>query len=172
MRGVLSGRMQGALFACYANTQAMCTSFKQELLNGSHAFGAQGANGTRTVTTKDVFKAALFLASASRGASDTVYNTTGELAGTGNYTQGGISVTNATAPTTSGTTAYWTPSGSLSWSNLTSSGSFDAVVIYNDSSTSKLEVSVHTFGAQSITSGTFTLTMPTNDASNALIRIA
>lgn len=155
-----------------ANTQAMCTSFKQELLNGSHAFGTQGANGVRTVTTKDVFKAALFLASATRGASDTVYSTTGELAGTGGYTQGGVTVTNATVPTTSGTTGYWTPSASFSWSSFTSSGSFDAVVLYNSSSTSTLEVSVHTFGAQSITSGTFTLTMPTNDSTNALIRIA
>ena len=155
-----------------ANTQAMCTSFKQEILNGSHAFGAQGANGTRTVTTKDGFKAALYLATATRGAADTVYNTTGELAGTGNYTQGGIAVTNATAPTTTGTTAFWTPSASLSWAALTSSGSFDAVVIYNSSATSLLEVSVHTFGAQSITAGTFTLTMPTNDSTNALIRIA
>src|SRR5678815_4424857 len=153
-----------------ANTQAMCTSFKQELLNGSHAFGTQGANGVRTVTTKDTFKAALYLASASRGAGDTVYNTTGELAGTGNYTQGGIAVTNATAPTTSGTTAFWTPSASLSWAALTSSGAFDAMVLYNDASTSKLEVAVFTFGAQSITAGTFTLTMPTNDSSNALIR--
>jgi hypothetical protein len=156
----------------FANTQAMCTSFKQELLNGSHAFGAQGANTTRTVTTKDNFKAALYLTSASRGAGDTVYNSTGELAGTGNYTQTGTAVTNATAPTTSGTTAYWTPSASLSWANLTSSGSFDAVLIYNDSSTSKLAVSVHTFGTQSVTAGTFTLTMPSNDSTNALIRIA
>jgi hypothetical protein len=155
-----------------ANTQAMCTSFKMEILNGSHAFGAQAANGTRTVTTKDTFKAALYLATGSRGAADTVYNTTGELAGTGNYTQGGIAVTNATAPNTSGTTAFWTPSGSLVWSGFTSSGAFDAVVIYNDASTSKLEVSVHTFGSQTISSGTFTLTMPTNDASTGLIRIA
>jgi len=155
-----------------ANTQALCTSFKQELLNGSHAFGAQGANGTRTVTTKDTFKAALYLASGSRGATDTVYNTTGELAGTGNYTQGGIAVTNATAPTTSGTTAFWTPSASLVWTAFTSSGAFDAVVLYNDASTSKLEVSVHTFGSQTISAGTFTLTMPTNDASTGLIRIA
>lgn len=155
-----------------ANTQAMVTSFKMEILNGSHAFGAQGANSTRTVTTKDVFKMALYLVTASRGASDTVYNTTGELAGTGNYTQGGNTVTNATAPTTSGTTAFWTPSASVSWANLTSSGAFDAAVLYNDSSTSKLEVAVFTFGSQSVTAGTFTLTMPTNDASNALIRIA
>ena len=155
-----------------ANSQALCTSWKQELLNGSHAFGTQGANAVRTVTTKDVFKLALYLASASRGASDTVYNTTGELAGTGNYTQGGVILTNATAPTTSGATAYWTPSASASWVALTSSGSFDAAVLYNDSSTSKLEVAVFTFGAQSVTSGTFTLTMPTNDATTGLIRIA
>ncbi len=155
-----------------ANSAALCTSFKKELMCGSHAFGAQGANGTRTVTTKDSFKAALFLASASRGASDTVYNTTGELAGTGNYTQGGIAVTNANDPTTSGTTAYWTPSASLSWANLTSSGAFDCMVLYNDSSTSKLEVGVFTFGSQSIAGGTFTLTMPTNDSSNGLVRVA
>lgn len=155
-----------------ANTQALCTSFKQELLNGTHAFGAQGANGTRTVTTKDVFKLALFLASASRGASDTVYSTTGELAASGNYTQGGVTLTNATAPTTSGTTAFWTPSASASWANLTSSGSFDAAVLYNSSNTAGAEVGVYTFGAQSITAGTFTLTMPTNDATNGLVRVA
>jgi hypothetical protein len=143
-----------------------------ELLNGSHNFGTQGANNTRTVTTKDVFNAALFLASGSRGVADTVYNTTGELAASGNYTAGGIAVTNATPPSAPSTTAFWTPSASLVWTALTSSGSFDTVVIYNASSTSKLEVSVHTFGAQTITAGTFTLTMPTNDASNGLIRIA
>lgn len=155
-----------------ANVQALCTSFKQELLNGSHAFGAQGANGVRTVTTKDVFKLALFLASGSRGASDTVYNTTSELAASGNYTQGGVTLTNATAPTTSGTTAFWTPSASVSWAALTSSGTFDCAVLYNSSSTSSLEVGVYTFGVQSLTAGTFTLTMPTNDSSNGLIRVA
>lgn len=155
-----------------ANSQGLCTSFKKELMCGSHAFGTQGANSVRTVTTKDAFKAALFLASASRGPSDTVYNTTGELAGTGNYTQGGIAVTNAVDPATSGTTAYWTPSASLSWANLTSSGAFDCMVLYNDSSTSKLEVGVFTFGSQNIVAGTFTLTMPTNDASNGLVRVA
>lgn len=155
-----------------ANTNGLLNSFKKELLCGSHAFGAQGANGVRTVTTKDVFKAALYLASASRGPSDTVYNTTGELAGTGNYTQGGVTVTNGTDPALSSTTAIWTPTASFSWANLTSSGSFDAALIYNDSSTSKLGVAVCTFGAQSITAGTFNLTMPTHDASNALIRLA
>jgi hypothetical protein len=155
-----------------ANSAAMCTSFKVEMLNGSHAFGAQAANSTRTVTTKDNFKMALFLASASLGAGTTAYSTTGELAATGGYTAGGNALTNATAPTSSGTTSYWTPSASTSWTSFTSSGSFDAALLYNTSSTGALAVAVFTFGAQSITAGTFTLTMPTNDASTGLIRIA
>lgn len=150
----------------------MCTSFKQEVLNGSHAFGAQAANGTRTVTTKDAFKMALYLATASLGASTTAYSSTGELAASGNYSAGGVTVTNATAPTTSGTTSFWTPSASVSWTALTSSGSFDCALLYNSSSTGTLAVAVFTFGAQSITAGNFSLTMPTNDASNGLIRIA
>ena len=149
----------------------MCSSFKQELLNGSHALGTQAANGVRTVTTKDVIKAALYLATATKDSTTTVYNNTGELAGTGGYTQTGITVTNANLPGLTSTTAFWTPSASLSWGGLTSSGSFDAVLFYNDSSTSKLAISVHTFAAQSITSGTFTLTMPSNDSVNGLLRI-
>ena len=155
-----------------ANTQAFCTATKKELLNGSHAFGAQAANAVRTVTTKDTFKMALFLASASRGVGDTTYDNTGELAASGNYTQGGAAVTNATAPNTSGTTAFWTPSASVTWTNLTSSGSFDAAMLYNDASTSKLVVSIHTFTAQSIVAADFSLTMPVNDASTGLLRIA
>lgn len=155
-----------------ANTQALTTSGKAEFMKGSHALGTQGANAVRTVTTKDVLKMALYLVSATRNASDTVYNTTGELAGTGNYTQGGATVTNATDPSTSGTTAFWTPSASVSWANLTSSGAFDAAALYNDSSTSKLEIAVFTFGSQTVTAGTFTLTMPVNDSSTGLVRIA
>lgn len=152
-----------------ANSQAMCTSFKRDILNGLHAFGT---SVVRAGTGADSFKLALYLATASRGAADTVYNTTGELAGTGNYTQGGAAVTNATAPNTSGTTAFWTPSASVSWTNLTSSGSFDAALLYNDTSASDLAVAVFTFTAQSITAGNFSLTMPTNDATTGLLRIA
>jgi hypothetical protein len=158
-----------------ANTQAICDSFRVDLLNGTHAFGAQGANGTSTVTTKDVFKAALFLASATIDRSTTVYANTGELAGTGNYTQGGVTVTNATAPAKTGGTgivAFWTPSASLSWANLTSSGAFDAMLLYNSSNTAGNAVAVFTFGSQSVTAGTFTLTMPTNDLSTGLIRLS
>lgn len=155
-----------------ANVAGMCTSFKMESWNGSHAFGTQGANGVRTVTTKDVFNIALFLVSGSRGVADTVYNTTGELAASGNYTQGGIAVTNANAPSTSGTGALWTPSASAVWAALTSSGAFDCAVLYNASSTSKLEVAVYTFGSQTVTAGTFTLTMPANTTGNALLQFA
>lgn len=154
-----------------ANSAGMCSSFKSEILTGIHALGPGTGVPARTVSTADVVKAALFLASASRGVADTVYNTTGELAASGNYTQGGVTVTMATAPSTSGTTGIFTPSASFSWSNLTSSGAFDACVLYNSSQGNK-QISVHTFSSQSITAGTFTLTMPTNDASNALIRIA
>lgn len=155
-----------------ANTQAFPTSAKKEFMCGSHALGAQAANGVRTVTTKDVLKAALFLASATINASTTAYSTTGELAGSGNYTQGGLTVTNATAPNTSGTTAFWTPSASFVWTALTSSGAFDCVQIYNSSSTGSLTVGVYTFSSQSITAADFTLSMPTNDASTGLLRIA
>lgn len=151
-----------------ANSQALCSQFKVDILNGLHAFGASVIRGG---TTKDAYKAALYLASASRGASDTVYNSTGEVTGTG-YSAGGVAVTTGTAPSLSGTTAIFTPSASIAYTAVTLSTAFDAVLIYNDTSSTKLAVSVHTFGSQTITAGTFTLTMPTNDASNALIRIA
>ena len=148
-----------------ANTQAMCTSFKVDLLNGLHAF----SSAYRTV---DVFKAALYTAASSLGAATTSYTTaTTEVSGT-NYTAGGVTVTNATAPTSSGTTAYWTPSASFTYTNVTLATAFDAVLLYNSTATGKNAVSVHTFGSQTVTAGTFVLTMPTNDSTNALERIA
>jgi hypothetical protein len=158
-----------------ANTQALCDSFRTDLLNGTHAFGAQGANGTRTVTTKDVFKGALYLATATVNRSTTAYSSTNELAGTGNYTAGGATITNATAPANTGGTgivAFWTPSASLSWTTLTSSGAFDAMLLYNSSNTAGAAVAVFTFGSQSITANNFSLTMPTNDLTTGLIRLS
>lgn len=151
-----------------ANSAAMCTSFKQEILCGIHALGT---SVVRAGTGADTIKAALFLATASLGAATTAYSTTGELAATGNYTAGGVTVTNANQPATSGTTAYWTPSASFSWANLTSSGAFDAVQLYNSTQSNK-SISVHTFSSQNVTASTFTLTMPTNDSTNALLRVA
>ena len=156
-----------------ANSAAVCTSFKQELLLGAHQFGSVTivSRTSLTAPTTDTFKMALFLATGSLGAATTAYSTTSELAATGNYTAGGVAVTNGNAPATSGTTAYWTPSASVSWTNLTSSGSFDCALLYN-STQSNRAVAVFTFSAQSITAGNFSLTMPTNDATNGLLRIA
>jgi hypothetical protein len=150
-----------------ANTQSLCTSFKGELLVGHHNFGT---GVVRAATTADTFKAALYLASATVNASTTAYSSTGEVTGT-NYTAGGVTVTFGTPPSTSGTTAFVTPSASITYSNVTLSTAFDAVLIYNSSQSNKA-VSVHTFGSQTVTAGTFTLTMPTNDSSTGLIRLA
>lgn len=149
------------------NSQAMTTSFKNEILQAYHNFGT---TVTRATTAADSFKAALYLASGSLGAATTAYSTTSEVTGT-NYTAGGVAVTNATAPTTAGTTAYWTPSANITYTTVTLSTAFDAVLIYNNTQSNRA-VSVHTFGSQTITAGTFTLVMPTNDSTNALIRIA
>lgn len=150
-----------------ANSQAMTTSFKGELFTATHNFGTAP---TRGASTADTFKAALYLTTASLGAATTAYSSTGEVSGTG-YTAGGVTVTNATAPTTSGTTAYWTPSASITYTSVTLSTAFDAVLIYNSSQSNKA-VSVHTFGSQTVTAGTFALTMPTNAAGTALLNIA
>ena len=149
-----------------ANTQAMCTSFMEQLLTGTHNF---------TPSTGDSFKAALYLASATVNASTTAYSSTGEVTGT-NYTAGGVAVTNGTAPASTNAsatagTAYWTPSASITYTNVTLTTAFDAVLIYNSSKSDKA-VSVHTFGSQTVTAGTFTLTMPTNNTTNALLRLA
>ena len=150
-----------------ANTQALCTSFKGEILSGIHALGTTVVRGA---TTADTIKAALFVASATIGAATAAYSTTGEVTGTG-YTAGGITVTNATAPTTSGTTGYWTPSASFVYTTVTLATAFDCVLVYNSTQGNKA-ISVHTFGSQTVTAGTFTLTMPANAAATALVRIA
>jgi len=149
-----------------ANTQAMCSSFLGELMTATHNF---------TTSTGNTFKAALYLASATVNASTTAYSSTGEVTGT-NYTAGGVTVTNGTSPLSSNTsttagTGYWTPSASITYTNVTLSTAFDAVLIYNSSASNKA-VSVHTFGSQTVTAGTFTLTMPSNTTSTALLRLA
>jgi hypothetical protein len=145
----------------------MATSFKGEILSGIHALGT---TVIRAGTGADTLKAALYLASATINAATTAYSVTGEVSGTG-YSAGGVAVTNATAPTTSGTTGYWTPSASLTYTTVTLTTAFDCVLIYNSTQSNKA-ISAHTFGSQTVTAGTFTLTMPTSDATNALIRIA
>lgn len=137
-------------------------------MNGLHAMGA---SVIRAATTKDAYKAALYLATGTRGAATTIYSATDEVSGTG-YTAGGVAVTTATGPSLGGTTGIFTPSASIVYTTVTLATAFDAVLIYNDTSATKLALSVHTFGSQTVTAGTFTLTMPVNDATNALIRLA
>jgi hypothetical protein len=155
-----------------ANTQSMCTSFMGELLTATHNFGTAPTRGS---SAADTFKAALYLTTATINAATTAYSATGEVSGT-NYTAGGVTVTNATAPlaTNSSATAgvaYWTPSASITYTTVTLSTAFDTVLIYNSTQSNKA-VSVHTFGSQTITAGTFTLTMPSNTTSTALLRLA
>ena len=155
-----------------ANTASLCTSFLQEMLTATHNFGVAPI---RAATTADTFKGALYLASATYNAATTAYSATGEVSGT-NYTAGGVTVTNATAPASTNTsatagTAYWTPSASFVYTNVTLTTAFDTVLLYNSTQSNKA-VGVYTFGSQTITAGTFTLTMPTNSTSAALIRVA
>jgi hypothetical protein len=155
-----------------ANTASLCTSFLAELLTGTHNFGVAPI---RAATTADTFKGALYLASATYNAATTAYSVTGEVSGTG-YTAGGVTVTNATAPASTNTSstagvAYWTPSASLTYTTVTLTTAFDTVLIYNSTQSNKA-VGVYTFGSQTITAGTFTLTMPTNSTSAALVRLA
>jgi hypothetical protein len=145
----------------------MATSFKGEILSGIHALGT---TVIRAGTGADTLKAALYLASATINAATTAYTVTGEVSGTG-YSAGGVAVTNANPPTTSGTTGYWTPSASITYTTVTLTTAFDCVLIYNSTQSNKA-ISAHTFGSQTVTAGTFTLTMPVSDATNALIRIA
>lgn len=150
-----------------ANTQAIATSFKGEILKGIHALGT---SVVRAGTGADTIMAALFLASASIGAATATYSSTGEVSGAG-YSAGGVAVTNATAPSTSGTTAFWTPSASIVYSTVTLSTAFDCVQFYNSTQGNKA-IASYTFGSQTVTAGNFTLTMPTNDATTGLLRIA
>jgi len=155
-----------------ANTQSMCTSFLGEVLTATHNFGSAP---TRGAATADTFKGALYLVSATINASTTVYSSTGEVTGT-NYTAGGVAITNATPPASTNTSStagvgYWTPSASITYTNVTLSTAFDTMLMYNSTQSNKA-VSVHTFGSQTITAGNFTLTMPSNTTSAALLRLS
>jgi hypothetical protein len=155
-----------------ANTQAMTTSFMGELMTATHNFGTAPTRGS---SAADTFKAALYLTSATINAATTAYSSSGEVTGT-NYTAGGVTVTNATPPTATNSSAtagvaYWTPSASITYTTVTLATAFDAVLIYNSTQSNKA-VSVHTFGSQTITAGTFTLTMPSNTTTTALLRLS
>jgi len=147
-----------------AITQAMCTSFKVELLNGIHAFGTTVA---RAGTTADTMKIALFTSSATLDSTTTAYSTTNEASGTG-YTAGGNTLTTV-APTSSGTTAYL-DFNDTTWS--TSTVTARGALIYNSTQSDKA-VAVLDFGSdKSSSAGDFTIVFPSAGASTAIIRIA
>jgi hypothetical protein len=155
-----------------ANTQAMTTSFMGELMTGTHNFGTAPVRATGAT---DTFKAALYLATATVDASTTAYSVTNEVTGAG-YTAGGVAVTFGTPPTATNASAtagvaFVTPSASITYTSVTLTTAFDAVLIYNSTQSDKA-VSVHTFGSQTVTAGTFTLTMPTDNTTDALLRLA
>lgn len=152
-----------------ANTPTYCTSFKQEMMCGIHAFGT---SVVRAATTPDTFKAAIFAASGSLGAGTTTYDSVSadEVSGT-NYPAGGVALTNANQPATSGQAAYWTPSAAVSLANVTISTSFDAMLVYNSSQGNRA-VGVYTFGAQTITAGNLSISMPVNAAATALVQLS
>jgi len=143
-----------------------------ELMTATHNFGTAPTRGT---SATDTFKAALYLSSATYNAATTAYSATGEVSGTG-YTAGGVTVTAATAPTATNSSAtagvaFFTPSASITYTTVTLTTAFNAVLIYNSTQSNKA-VAVYTFGDQTITAGTFTLTMPSNTTTTALIRLA
>ena len=141
-----------------AITQAMCTSFKKELLEGTHNFKNSGGS---------TFKLALFTSSATLGASTTAYATTNEVTGTG-YSAGGDSLTRVD-PTSSGTTAF-TDFADLTFSTATITA--NGALIYNSSASDKAVIVLAFGGDKTSTAGDFTVQFPTADASNAIIRIA
>ena len=141
-----------------AITSAICTSFKQEILVGTHDL---------TASTGDTFKLALFTSSASLGASTTAYSTSNEVSGTG-YSAGGATLTSVT-PTTDGTTAVCDFADvSFTSASFTANG----CLIYNSSQSDKAVAVIAFGGDKTVSSGTFTIQFPTADASNAIIRIA
>lgn len=149
-----------------AISQAMCTSFKVEILDGVHAFGT---SVVRAATTADTFKIALYTSSATLSASTTAYSTSNECPSTGNYSAGGNTLTVSQVPTSTSTTA-WLDFSDTTWSNATITA--NGALIYNSTQSDKA-VAVLAFGGdKTSTAGDFTIIFPTADSSNAIIRIA
>jgi len=149
-----------------AITQAMCTSFKVELLSGGHNFNT--TNVARTVNTADTFKIALYTSSATLDATTTAYSVSNEASGTG-YSAGGNTLSISQVPTSTSTTA-WLDFSDTTWSTATITAR--GALIYN-STNSDTSVAVLDFGGdKTSTAGDFTIVFPTADSSSAIIRIA
>ena len=140
-----------------AITQAMCDSFKVQLLNGQQNFLA------------NTYKIALYTSSATISNATTAYTSSGEVASGGGYTTGGNTLTVSTNPTSTGNVAYLSFANS-SWSAATITAA--GALIYNSSFNNAAVASLSFGGDKTSTSGTFTVIFPTADASSAIIRIA
>ncbi len=142
-----------------AITSTLTTSFKTQLLTGTHDF---------TNSTGDSFKLALYTSSATLGATTTAYTVTGEASGT-NYTAGGAALTNVT-PTSSGTTAF-TDFADLTFGTATITAR--GCLINNDTEAGDPSVAAIDFGGdKTSTAGDFTIVFPAAASSTAIIRIA
>ena len=141
-----------------ANTSAICNSFKQELLVGTHNF---------TATTGDQFKLALFTSSATLGAGTTAFGTGNEVTGTG-YTSGGVNLTSVTPVLDSSTAVCDFADVSFTSASFTA----NACLIYNSDKSNKAVAAVAFGGDKSVSSGTFTIQFPDASASAAIIRLA
>ena len=159
-----------------ANFAAVSHNFRQDLLHGNHAFGTTASS--RTNAARDTFAIALYSSTGSITYTNSAYTSSGE-ASSSNYTAGGVAVTTnnpAVATATSLSTGYWNPGTNVTWNTVTFTGSnaVDLAMLYNSTNGNK---AVATFALGTIgvgqqpNAGTFTLTMPANDATNALIRI-
>lgn len=141
-----------------AITSTLTTSFKVELLTGTHNFTNSSGNS---------FKLALYTSSATLGANTTAFTTTGQASGT-NYTSGGSALTNVT-PSATGTTAV-TDFNDLTFSTATITAR--GCMIYNDTNGDKSVATIDFGGDKTSTAGDFTVVFPAKAASTAIIRIA
>ena len=144
-----------------AITSAICNSFKQEILVGTHNL---------TATTGDTFKIALFTSSATLGAGTTTFSATNEITNSSGtaYTSGGATLTSVTPTLDSSTAVCDFDDVSYTSASFTANGA----LIYNSSQSNKAVAAIAFGGDKTVTSGTFTIQFPTADASNAIIRIA
>ena len=142
-----------------AITSAICNSFKQELLVGTHNF---------TATTGNTFKIALFTSSATLGAGTTAFATTNEITNSSGtaYTSGGATLTSVTPTLDSSTAVCDFNDVSFTSASFTANGA----LIYNSSASNKAVAAIAFGGDKTVSSGTFTIEFPAGDASNAIIR--
>ena len=145
-----------------AIASAVCNSFKQEILVGTHNFTASSGNS---------FKLALYTSSASLGAGTTAYSTSNEISNTSGsaYSAGGIALTSVTPALSTDTACCDFADVSFTSASFTANG----CLIYNDTASGDPAVCSIAFGGdKTVSSGTFTIQFPTADASNAILRIA